>query len=99
DPPAFAQKEEDVKRALKGYSALNYLGMKLAEKLFVTCSCSHHIDRELFKKTVFSSAYRAGKELFIIDYRGQAPDHPVTVGNKHLEYLKCLFAYINKIFN
>ncbi|WP_423792985.1 class I SAM-dependent rRNA methyltransferase [Methanocaldococcus indicus] len=94
DPPAFAQSKKSLKNALKGYSSLNYLGLKLANRIFVTCSCSHHVDRELFKKTVFSSAFRAKKELILIDYKGQAYDHPITLANKNLEYLKCIFSYV-----
>jgi 23S rRNA (cytosine1962-C5)-methyltransferase len=94
DPPAFTQTEEDVKNALRAYASLNYLGIKLAKRIFVTCSCSHHVDKEMFKKTVISSAFRAKKELIMIDYKGQAPDHPISIANKNLEYLKCIFFYV-----
>ncbi|MCQ6254214.1 class I SAM-dependent rRNA methyltransferase [Methanocaldococcus sp.] len=94
DPPAFTQTEKDIKNALRAYSTLNYLGINLCKRIFVTCSCSHHIDRELFKRTVISSAFRAKKELIMIDYKGQSPDHPISIGNKNLEYLKCIFFYV-----
>ena len=94
DPPAFTQTEDDVKNALRAYASLNYLGIKLAKRIFVTCSCSHHVDKEMFKKTVISSAFRAKKELIMIDYKGQAPDHPISIANKNLEYLKCIFFYV-----
>ncbi|XRO76027.1 class I SAM-dependent rRNA methyltransferase [Methanocaldococcus sp. 28A] len=94
DPPAFTQTEEDIKNALRAYASLNYLGIKLAKRIFVSCSCSHHVDKEMFKRTVISSAFRAKKELIMIDYKGQAPDHPISIGNKNLEYLKCIFFYL-----
>lgn len=92
DPPAFAKSSKDVKNALKAYNTLNYLGLKLTKNLFITCSCSHHIDRETFKNTVVSSSIRASKELRQIGpYRTQSPDHIIPMTNRNLEYLKVLF--------
>ena len=92
DPPAFTKSSKDVKNALKAYSTMNYLGLKLAKRMFITCSCSHHIDREMFKNMVVSSSLRAKKEIRQIGgYRTQSPDHIITMANKNLEYLKCLF--------
>jgi 23S rRNA (cytosine1962-C5)-methyltransferase len=97
DPPAFATSKKNLKNALRAYSVLNYLGIKLAKRMLITCSCSHHVDRETFRNTVVSSAYRAKKELRQIGgYRTQSPDHIITMANKNLEYLKCLFFYINE---
>ncbi|MDK2789888.1 MAG: rRNA (cytosine1962-C5)-methyltransferase [Methanothermococcus sp.] len=92
DPPAFTKTSKDIKNALSAYNTLNYLGLKLAKRMLVTCSCSFHVDREKFKNTVVSSAFRAKKEIRQIGpYRTQAPDHIITMVNKDLEYLKCLF--------
>ncbi|ABR54523.1 methyltransferase related protein [Methanococcus vannielii SB] len=92
DPPAFTDSSKDLKNALNAYNAMNYLGLKLAKRMLVTCSCSHHVDRESFKNTVVSSSIRAKKEIRQIGpYRTQAPDHVITMANKDLEYLKCLF--------
>jgi 23S rRNA (cytosine1962-C5)-methyltransferase len=92
DPPSFTKSSKDVKNALKAYNTMNYLGLKLAKRMFITCSCSHHIDREMFKNMVVSSSLRAKKEIRQIGgYRTQSPDHIITMANKNLEYLKCLF--------
>jgi 23S rRNA (cytosine1962-C5)-methyltransferase len=92
DPPAFTDSSKDIKNALNAYNSMNYLGLKLAKRILVTCSCSHHIDRESFKHTIVSSSLRAKKEIRQIgSYRTQAPDHIITMANKDLEYLKCLF--------
>ena len=81
-----------TKNALNAYNSMNYLGLKLAKRILVTCSCSHHVDRESFKNTIVSSSIRAKKEIRQIGpYRTQAPDHIITMANKDLEYLKCLF--------
>ncbi len=92
DPPAFTKSAKDVKNAMKAYNTMNYLGLKLSKRMMVTCSCSHHIDREMFKKMVVSASLRSKKEIRQIgDYRTQSPDHIITMANKNLEYLKCLF--------
>ncbi|MBW9220337.1 class I SAM-dependent rRNA methyltransferase [Methanothermococcus sp. SCGC AD-155-N22] len=92
DPPSFTKTSKDVKNALRAYNTLNYLGLKLSRRMLVTCSCSHHIDRETFKSTVVSSSLRAKREIKQIGgYRTQSPDHVITMANKNLEYLKCLF--------
>ena len=97
DPPAFTKSSKDVKNALKAYNTMNYLGLKLAKRMFITCSCSHHIDREMFKNMVVSSSLRAKKEIRQIGgYRTQSPDHIITMANKNLEYLKCLFFGVNE---
>ncbi|MBP2172564.1 class I SAM-dependent rRNA methyltransferase [Methanococcus voltae] len=96
DPPAFTDSKKDLKNALNAYNTMNVLGLKLAKRILVTCSCSHHVDREEFKKTVVSASYRAKKEIKQIgDYKTQAPDHVITMANKDLEYLKCLFFAID----
>ncbi|WP_157198893.1 class I SAM-dependent rRNA methyltransferase [Methanothermococcus okinawensis] len=98
DPPAFTKSSKDVKNALKAYNTLNYLGLKLAKRMFITSSCSHHIDREMFKNMVVSSSLRAKKEIRQIGgYRTQSPDHIITMTNKNLEYLKCLFFGVNNL--
>ncbi|MCS3901119.1 class I SAM-dependent rRNA methyltransferase [Methanococcus voltae] len=92
DPPAFTDSKRDLKNALNAYNTMNVLGLKLAKRMLITCSCSHHVDREEFKKTVVSASYRAKKEIKQVgDYKTQAPDHVITMANKDLEYLKCLF--------
>ncbi|ABR56439.1 protein of unknown function Met10 [Methanococcus aeolicus Nankai-3] len=92
DPPTFTKSKKDIKTALKAYSTMNTIGLKLSKRLFISCSCSHHIDRESFKNMVVSSSLRAKKEIMQIgDYRTQSPDHIITMANKNLEYLKCLF--------
>ena len=97
DPPTFTKSKKDIKTALKAYNTMNTLGLKLSKRLFITCSCSHHIDRESFKNMVVSSSLRAKKEIMQIgDYRTQSPDHIITMANKNLEYLKCLFFAVKK---
>ena len=92
DPPTFTKSKKDLPSALNAYGTLNKLGLKLCKKIFVSCSCSHHVSREDFKNTIVSSSLRAKKEIIQIgNYRTQSPDHIITMANKNLEYLKCLY--------
>lgn len=65
DPPAFTKSRSSVKNAVKGYREINLRGMKLIEDggFLVTCSCSHFMEPELFKKTIAEAARGAHKRL------------------------------------
>ena len=53
-----------------------------------TCSCSHFMDTERFKRVVSSAAHDAGVQLRQIEERQQAPDHPIVWGIPETNYLK-----------
>ena len=96
DPPAFVKSRESVRAAARGYKDINMQAMHLLAKdgLLVTCSCSQHIDRMLFQKIVHDAAIDAGRDLQIIEIRGQAPDHPINCAHPEGEYLKCLICRV-----
>ncbi len=91
DPPAFVKSRSKVREALKGYKEINLRAMRLLERggVLVTCSCSHHIDQELFREMLIDAAYSAGRRAQILEMRSQARDHPVLLAAKETQYLKC----------
>ncbi len=91
DPPAFVKSRAKVREALKGYKEINLRAMKLLEPggVLVTCSCSHHIDQELFREMLIDAAYSAGKQARLLEMRSQARDHPIVLAARETEYLKC----------
>jgi 23S rRNA (cytosine1962-C5)-methyltransferase len=91
DPPAFVKSRSKVREALKGYKDINLRAMKLLEPggALVTCSCSHHIDQDLFREMLIDAAYSAGRQARILEMRSQARDHPVLLAAKETQYLKC----------
>jgi 23S rRNA (cytosine1962-C5)-methyltransferase len=93
DPPAFAKKKSDVPNAIRGYRDLNRLALsKLpANSFLLTCSCSYHIDPELFQKIVFQAALETGRKVQILQRHILAPDHPINIYHPEGEYLKSLF--------
>lgn len=90
DPPAFTKSRSSVKNAVKGYREINVRGMKLVEDggFLATCSCSHFMDPELFKKTIAESARGAHKRLRQVEFKTQAPDHPILWAADSSYYLK-----------
>lgn len=90
DPPAFTKSRSSVKNAVKGYREINIRGMKLVEDggFLATCSCSHFMDPELFKKTIAEAARGAHKRLRQVEFRTQAPDHPILWAADSSYYLK-----------
>ena len=79
DPPAFTKSRNSVKNAVKGYREINLRAMKLVRDggFLATCSCSHFMTYELFTQTIHQAARNVHKRLRQVEYRTQAPDHPI----------------------
>ena len=92
DPPAFTKSREATKKAVKGYRDINMRGLKLVKDggFLATCSCSHFMTEELFKKTIQEAARAAHKRLRQVEFRTQAPDHPILWAADQSYYLKFL---------
>lgn len=90
DPPAFTKSREATKNAIKGYREINRKGMRLVKDggFLATCSCSHFMTEELFKETILQAARSAGKRLRQVEFRTQAPDHPILWSADESYYLK-----------
>ena len=90
DPPAFTKSRSSIKKAVKGYREINLRGMKLVKDggYLATCSCSHFMDQELFAKTIGQAAQNVHKRLRQVEFRTQAPDHPILWGAGDSYYLK-----------
>ena len=90
DPPAFTKSRSSIKNAVKGYREINLRGMKLVKDngFLVTCSCSHFMDPELFAKTIREAAHGAHKRLRQVEFKTQAPDHPILWAAEESYYLK-----------
>ncbi len=90
DPPAFTKSRNSVKNAIKGYREINLRAMKLVKDggYLATCSCSHFMTYELFTKTIHQAAQNVHKRLRQVEYRTQAPDHPILWAAEESYYLK-----------
>ena len=90
DPPAFTKSGRTVHEAFRGYKEINYRAMKILPRggYLATCSCSHFMGEELFVKMVKEAARDAGVTLRQIEFRQQAPDHPILMAVPETYYLK-----------
>lgn len=90
DPPAFTKSRNSVKSAVKGYREINLRAMKLLKDggFLATCSCSHFMTYELFTQTIHQAAKNVHKRLRQVEYRTQAPDHPILWAAEESYYLK-----------
>ncbi|ABK17550.1 class I SAM-dependent rRNA methyltransferase [Syntrophobacter fumaroxidans] len=93
DPPAFAKTKSALPEAQKGYTDLNRRALLALAPggLLVTCSCSYHMSEELFARALLQAARAGGRQLRLMESRGQAPDHPVLLAMPETRYLKCWF--------
>jgi 23S rRNA (cytosine1962-C5)-methyltransferase len=91
DPPAFVKSRAKVREALKGYKEINLRAMRMLEPggMLVTCSCSHHVDQELFREMLIDAAHAAGRQARLLEMRFQARDHPMLLAARETQYLKC----------
>jgi 23S rRNA (cytosine1962-C5)-methyltransferase len=92
DPPAFTKSRNSVKNAVKGYREINLRAMKLVKDkgYLATCSCSHFMTTELFTQTIAQAAKNARKRIRQVEFRTQAPDHPILWAADASYYLKFL---------
>ena len=90
DPPAFTKSRNSIKNATKGYREINLRAMKLVKNggYLATCSCSHFMSYELFTKTINQAAHNVHKRLRQVEFRTQAPDHPILWAADESYYLK-----------
>jgi 23S rRNA (cytosine1962-C5)-methyltransferase len=93
DPPAFIKRRKDEREGTRAYERLNRLGLALLEPggLLITSSCSFHLSRDAFLRTVQSAARRTERELQLLLTGAQGPDHPVHPAIPETAYLKTLF--------
>lgn len=90
DPPAFTKSRDTVRSAFNGYKAINAKAMKLLPRggYLATCSCSHFMTDELFRKMLHEAADDVSVQLRQIEARQQSPDHPILWNVPETDYLK-----------
>ena len=90
DPPAFTKSRATARSAERGYKEINMKAMKLLPRggYLATCSCSHFMPDDQFRKMLLSAAADAGVSLRQIECRQQSADHPILWGVEETDYLK-----------
>ncbi len=90
DPPAFTKSNATAKAAFNGYKQINRMAMKLLPRggYLATCSCSHFMYEDQFKRMLLEAAQEADVTLRFIEQRQQGPDHPILPTVPETYYLK-----------
>ena len=90
DPPAFTKSGATVKSAYTGYKEINLKAMKLLPRggFLATCSCSHFMTDELFRRVLAEASLDASVSLRQLYVGRQGPDHPILWGVPETDYLK-----------
>lgn len=90
DPPAFTKSRKTVANAERGYKEINKKAMQLLPRggYLATCSCSHFMRDDLFRKMLAEAASEASVTLKQIEARQQAADHPILMNVPETDYLK-----------
>jgi len=96
DPPAFTKSRKALEGAARGYKEINLRGIKMVRPggFLLTCSCSYHMDRELFKLIIVDAARDAKRVIRMVEYRTQAKDHPILPASEETEYLKFMMLQV-----
>lgn len=96
DPPAFAKNRASIKSAARGYKEINLRALKLLNPggVLVTCTCSYHMQQEMFLELIAAAGLDARRRLQVVEVRGQSSDHPVLLGVPETHYLKCVIARV-----
>ncbi len=90
DPPSYAPSQKKLRAALDAYRALHRACLdRLAPGgLYLAASCSSHVDRAAFEKTLLWAAEKAGRVLQILERWGAPADHPRLAAFPEGDYLK-----------
>jgi 23S rRNA (cytosine1962-C5)-methyltransferase len=96
DPPKFARSRNAVEEALRGYRRLQTLALRLLETdgFLVTCCCSGLITMSMLDDLLAQLAAEERRTVQVLERRGQALDHPVSVACPESNYLKCLISRV-----
>jgi 23S rRNA (cytosine1962-C5)-methyltransferase len=97
DPPKMTRHRAGLPKALRGYHSLNELALAVLKPggILVTCSCSGLVGRDDFVAMLGAVSQRTGRPIQILESRGQAPDHPISVHCLESGYLKCYICRVD----
>jgi 23S rRNA (cytosine1962-C5)-methyltransferase len=96
DPPKFARARHAIPEALRGYRRLQTLAVKMLARdgLMVMCCCSGLVTMDMLQELLVQISTDQRREIQILERRGAAPDHPVSVSCLETGYLKCLITRV-----
>lgn len=96
DPPSFAKKESEIKKALVNYTRLAKLAIKVVAKggILLLASCSSRVSTEAFYQNALASVANSGRTYREIARSLHDIDHPI--GFKEGAYLKSIYFELDR---
>jgi 23S rRNA (cytosine1962-C5)-methyltransferase len=96
DPPKFARNRAAVPKALQGYRKLHQQALRLLDRdgVLVSCCCTGLITLDVLEDLIAQVAIDSKRDLQILERRGPAADHPVSVTCRESGYLKCVVSRV-----
>jgi 23S rRNA (cytosine1962-C5)-methyltransferase len=93
DPPSFLKNPKDKDRALRAYKELNLRALHCLNPggILVSCTCSHHIHPEDYRKMLKAAAHDARRSVRILEVMGPSEDHSPLLGFVESEYLQAWY--------
>ncbi len=90
DPPSFAPSKRALPKALRAYRKLHESCLRHVRDggCYLAASCSSHVSRQDFERTLVDAARAARRSLTRIESWGAAPDHPTRPEFPEGHYLK-----------
>lgn len=113
DPPKLIRNRREIEEGTRTHLDLNRLALQLVADggLFLTCTCSGLLEEAEFLRLVQTAARQAGQShagdrtaqtssrfnVQILAKTGAAPDHPVAADCPETEYLKAVWARVQRV--
>ena len=90
DPPSFTRTRKNVPAAKKGYEEVNRRALRVLKRggILASATCSFHITDETFLGCIQEAAFKTNRVLRLLEWRSQAPDHPILPSMPETRYLK-----------
>jgi 23S rRNA (cytosine1962-C5)-methyltransferase len=96
DPPSFARRRGELPGALRGLKDINLQALRLVAPggVLLSCSCSALVDHEAFAGALAAAAVDAGRAVRVLEVRGAAPDHPLSLACRETRHLQAWFCHV-----
>ena len=96
DPPSFAKREDEVKKAIYHYKRLVALVSQIIEPggVLMMASCSSRLTKDDFYNVVTEEIDKVSRDYQVLEKMGHDIDHPE--GIPQLSYLKSIYIRFGK---
>jgi len=96
DPPAFIKRKKDLKEGIQAYTKANRLAMSLVKPggVLISSSCSFHMSQTLLQNCLLKASRKNQRNLQVLGYGYQGPDHPVHPAIEETAYLKTIITRV-----